>query len=389
MKIGVSTPIDVNALRHHLVIADDAVIPTGMGAPAITPLIEGLLTANHTVSIYSLDYHVTTPVILRGPQLTIYIGHYRPRARQRCPDLFRAEGKVISRFIQQDQPEIVHAHWGYEYALGAILSGYPHLITLHDNPWVVLRYVTDAYRVVRLLLKLLVLRKGKHFTAVSPYIAKALQSSTCQPVVIPNALQPALGNFHPFPTGPQRRIISMTAEWSSLKNIDTALLAFRKIRRRFPDVEYWLYGADYGPNGKVQRWAQARDLAEGVYFAGKASHSEIISLLPGFDIMLHPSREESFGLTLVEAMQAGVPVVAGDKSGAVPWVLGEGRYGILTDINSPTAIAESVCELLTQPEQYQYLSALGLDTVQKRFSIASVTAAYEAQYYHVLSQGAS
>jgi glycosyltransferase involved in cell wall biosynthesis len=386
MKVGISTPIDVDALRPYLDVAN-AIIPSGMGGSAITPLVQGLLKAGHQVSIYSLDPQVTTPVVLRGSQLTIYLGHFRPRARHRCLDLFRQEGNTLARFIHQDKPEIVHAHWGYEFALGALISGYPHLITLHDDPWLILRYVPDAYRVARLLLKLRVLRWGKHFTAVSPYLAEALKSSTRHPVVVPNALRPAPGSVRSCPIGPQRRIISMLAEWSSRKNVGTALLAFREVRRRLgPGIEYWLYGADYGPNGLAQRWAEAHGVAEGVHFAGKATHTEMVTLLPDFDVMLHPSREESFGMTLVESMQAGVPVVAGHKSGAVPWVLDGGRYGILTDINSPAAIAEAVCDLLAQPQKYEQLSADGIAMVQSRFSIPTITAAYEAQYRMVLGQ---
>jgi glycosyltransferase involved in cell wall biosynthesis len=181
----------------------------------------------------------------------------------------------------------------------------------------------------------------------------------------------------------------MLAEWSSLKNVDTALLAFREVRQRLgSDVEYWLYGGDYGPNGQAQHWAEKHGVAEGVHFAGKATHNEMITLLPHFDVMLHPSREESFGMTLVEAMQAGVPVVAGAKSGAVPWVLDYGKHGMLTDINSPSAIADALCHLLTQPQLYEHLSKQGIISVQERFSIPIVTAAYEQQYRRVLNQTA-
>lgn len=389
MKIGLSTTIDVNALHPHLNRTVHDNIPSGMGGSAITPLVNGLLEAGHQVSIYSLDPQVTTPVILRGPRLTIYMGRFRPRARHRCLDLFKQEGKELAQFIQQDQPEIVHAHWGYEFALGALTSGYPHLITLHDDPWVILRYVPDTYRVARLLLKLKVLRQGKNFTAVSPYLAKALQSATCRPVLVPNAVGIAPGNPRLFPIGPQRRIVSMLAEWSSRKNVASALLAFREVRRRLgPEIQYWLYGTDYGPDGPAQRWAEANNVREGVHFAGPAKHAQMMTLLPTFDVMLHPSREESFGMTLVEAMQAGVPVVAGHKSGAVPWVLGDGQYGILTDINSPTSIAESICKLLNNPQEYEQLSARGIIGVQERFSIPVVTAAYEEQYRRILGQNA-
>ncbi|SMB92794.1 glycosyl transferase group 1 [Hymenobacter roseosalivarius DSM 11622] len=387
MKIGLSTTIDVTALRSHLNVTAEDVIPSGMGGSAITPLIQGLLEAGHQVSVYSLDPNVTTPVILRGTQLTVYVGHFRPRARHRCFDLFKQEGQELARFIHQDQPDIVHAHWGYEFALGALLSGYPHLITLHDDPWLILRYVPDLYRVARLLLKLRILRKGKNFTAVSPYLAEALESPTRRPIVIPNAVWPAPGYVHLFPTGPRRRIVSMIAEWSSRKNVSSALLAFREVRQQLgPGTEYWLYGTDYDLNGPAHRWAKAHGVADGVRFAGKASHTEMTTLLPDFDVMLHPSREESFGLTLIEAMQAGVPIVAGAESGAVPWVLANGKRGILTDINSPAAIATSLCHLLTQPQQYEQLSKQGITSVQERFSIPIVTAMYEEQYRRVLGQ---
>jgi glycosyltransferase involved in cell wall biosynthesis len=249
--------------------------------------------------------------------------------------------------------------------------------------------VPDAYRVARLLLKLKILRQGKNFTAVSPYLAKALRSANRQPVVVPNAVGMATGSPHLFPVGPRRRIVSMLAEWSSRKNVDSALLAFREVRRRLgPEIEYWLYGSDYGPGGPAQRWAEAHGASEGVHFAGPAEHAQLMILLPAFDVMLHPSREESFGMTLVEAMQAGVPVVAGYKSGAVPWVLGDGQYGVLTDVNSPASMAESICKLLTNPQYYEQLSQRGIIGVQERFSIPIVTTAYEEQYQRVLNQNA-
>jgi glycosyltransferase involved in cell wall biosynthesis len=179
----------------------------------------------------------------------------------------------------------------------------------------------------------------------------------------------------------------MLAEWSSRKNVSSALLAFKEVRKQLgPDTEYWLYGADYGVNGPAHQWALRHGAAEGVQFAGKAAHTEMVTLLPHFDVMLHPSREESFGMTLVEAMQAGVPVVAGAKSGAVPWVLENGKHGVLTDIDSPAAIAKSLCHLLTQSQLYEQLSKQGITSVQERFSIPIVTAAYEEQYRRVLGQ---
>ncbi|WBO85376.1 glycosyltransferase family 4 protein [Hymenobacter yonginensis] len=385
MKIGLATPIDIEVLSPHLNLAAGTVLPQGLGGSATTPLVQGLLAAGHTVSVYTLGHNISEPVILRGPHLTVYVGNFRPRARQHCPDLFAAEAALVHQFIDLDEPDIVHAHWAYEFTRGALASGRPHLITLHDNPWKVLRYQPDLYRVVRLVLKLWMLHRGRNFSAVSPYLVEALRSRTRKPALVPNAVLPAPGGVRAFPNGPRRRIISIITGWSELKNVATALRAFQTVRRQLgPGLEYWLYGPDYGQNEAAQQWALSEGLAEGVHFGGCLLHEELLQCLPDFDLLLHPSREESFGLTLVEAMQAGLPVVAGRHSGAVPWVLEQGHCGVLTDINSPTAIAEALQELLTQPARYEELSARGVSRVAKHFSQAAVTAAYERLYAQVL-----
>ena len=389
MHLGLATPLDIDALRVHL-FPRAPVWPRGLGASAITPLVEGLLAAGHQVSIYTLDLHVTTPIILRGSHLTVYVGQYRARARQRCFDLFRHEARQLADFIQADQPALVHAHWGYEFALGALLSGRPHLITLHDDPWKILRYQPDAYRVARLLLKQWVLWRGQHFTAVSPYLAAAFARSGCQPAVVPNAVPAGPGHARSLPAAGPLRVVSLLTEWSELKNASTALRAFQKVRRRLgTGVEYWLYGSDYAPDGPAHRWAQAQQLTEGVHFAGSVPHSTLLAHLPQFDLLLHPSREESFGMTLIEAMQAGVPVVAGRQSGAVPWVLGQGYYGVLTNINSADTLAAAVLSILTDAPAYARYSARGIAQVQQQFSAAAVVAAYEVQYRRVLAATAT
>ncbi|QDA58882.1 glycosyltransferase family 4 protein [Hymenobacter jejuensis] len=386
MKIGLATPIDIPALHQYLDLPEGVAQPTGLGGSAITPLVTGLLAAGHAVSIYTLDLKLRQPVVLRGPQLTIYVGHFRNKARYRCFDLFKKEADQIRDFIIQDNPEIVHAHWAYEFARGALASGWPHLVTLHDDPWLVLRYQRDLYRVFRLMLKLLVLSRGRNFTAVSPYLAKALETAKRKPIVVPNAVLQAPGGPRSFPAQPPYRIISLLTGWSERKNADTALLAFQELRRRLGSkVEYWVFGDEYGPGGQAQRWAEANAATDGVHFAGLKSHTDILNLLPDFDILLHPAREESFGMTLVEAMQAGLPVVAGETSGAVPWVLDEGRCGVLVDVNSPTAMADALYDLLTQPSRYEALSTYSSVAVSQRFSIPAVTAAYEAAYRQVLA----
>jgi YD repeat-containing protein len=60
----------------------------------------------------------------------------------------------------------------------------------------------------------------------------------------------------------------------------------------------------------------------------------VCSTLDTTDILVHPSREESFGMTIAEAQLAGVVVIGGAHSGAVPWTLDYNRAGRLVDVRS-------------------------------------------------------
>jgi len=100
------------------------------------------------------------------------------------------------------------------------------------------------------------------------------------------------------------------------------------------------------------------------------------------DLVLHTSLEESFGMVPAEAMACGVPVVAGQRSGAVPWVVGEG--GLLVDVTDTDAIATAVNRLLTDRPLAQSIARQAKASVADRFNLTYVTAQYMAQYAQML-----
>ncbi|CAG1012653.1 GDP-mannose-dependent alpha-(1-6)-phosphatidylinositol monomannoside mannosyltransferase [Anaerolineales bacterium] len=64
-------------------------------------------------------------------------------------------------------------------------------------------------------------------------------------------------------------------------------------------------------------------------------------LMPGFDLFCLPSRFEGLGLVLIEAMLQGVPI-AGSRAGAIPEILGDGKYGLLFDSNDLDGLTSSI-----------------------------------------------
>ena len=102
------------------------------------------------------------------------------------------------------------------------------------------------------------------------------------------------------------------------------------------------------------------------------------------DVFIHPSIEESFGMVLIEAMAKKTPVIAGEKSGAVPWVLDYGRAGVLAEIRSPESIATEVINLLSNHKKWEVYSEAGFNYVKENFVISKVVDQYLDEYNRIL-----
>jgi len=107
----------------------------------------------------------------------------------------------------------------------------------------------------------------------------------------------------------------------------------------------------------------ANNCDSGVIFEGPIGPAERTSWYGRKEIFLHTSREESFGLVLIEAMAAMIPVIAGKSSGAVPEITrGAAR---LIDINDPVEIASHLMQLMDDGEERGRLSSMGIQVARQ------------------------
>lgn len=353
MKIGIASPAEVHSFKPFLPKDLHTDLPRGTGGTNIpTYLAQGLIARGHHVSIYTLDSSIKEPQVFSGAHITVYVGRYREPARCRMIDLFKEESATIRWFIEQDQPDVVNAHWIYEYALGALATTTPTLVIARDAPFQILRYQTNLYRFVRLLIAYRALRKTKHLAAVSPYVAKHIEHWFFyrKPIdIISNGVD--ITRYESY--GHNEKIerdrtvfFSIANGWGRRKNEKRLLYAFSRVHRRYPKTELWMFGADHSDGELAFRWAEKRKLTDGVKFLGKRSHSELMRLIASeADVLVHPSLEESFGNIYLEAGLLGKAIIAGKNSGASPNTLGNGKAGMLVDIRSVNEIANGMLVL--------------------------------------------
>jgi glycosyltransferase involved in cell wall biosynthesis len=342
------------------------------------------------VILFTFDANLQAERILERDQLKICILPYGPH---RGRTWFRRERQGLLYALKREQPDILSAHWTYEFALAAIASGIPHVVTAHDAPWRILRHNFIPYRMVRTMMAYPACRGAQHLVAVSPYVAGHLRRFGFRSGaidIIPNGLPSALFGVPPArDPGTALTFGSLfSGGWKGPKNGPALIEAFALLRQELPHARLLLAGEQCGPDGQAAVWARARGLAAGIEFRGHQSHADVMALLGReIDILVHPSFEESFGMTLIEAGIMGLPVIAGQDSGAVPWVLGEGKCGLLVDIRSPRAIAGAMANLGRDAGKRQRLGEAARMAVHERFDIARTTDRYEEIFARLGHEG--
>ncbi len=391
MRIGIAGPITLEYLRPYLDVGVSTWLPSGLGGTSLIYLVEELLRRGHQIVVFALDPEVEQETIFAGARLKVCIAPFRRRHRAR--DLFRAERNWLCRAMQRERPAIVHAHWTYEFALAALDSGLPALVSAHDAPLRILRFSPDAYRLARTTMAWQVCRRASHMTAVSSYAAghfRRVLRYHGRMVVVPNGLPPQVFRLGVERThvnrGGEVTFASVLSGWDGPKNGDAILYAFLLLCQRRPDVHLVLFGPECGPGGVAEQRARALGLASVVEFAGYASPDHLLHRLAAeADVLVHPSLEESFGMPAAEAMALGIPVIGGIHSGAIPDLLEQGRAGLLVDVRRPAEIAEAMLHLAERPSLRQSLASAGHRAAERRFTTAVVADGYETAYRQVLA----
>jgi glycosyltransferase involved in cell wall biosynthesis len=120
-----------------------------------------------------------------------------------------------------------------------------------------------------------------------------------------------------------------------------------------------------------------------VVFAGH--RTDVPEILQALDIFVLPSNWEGLPNAVLEAMAAGLPVVA-TRVGGVPEVVVEGQTGILVPPRDPNALADALLTLLRDPNLRRRMGQAGRQRVQEYFSVDQMVSKTETLYEQLLSE---
>ncbi len=145
--------------------------------------------------------------------------------------------------------------------------------------------------------------------------------------------------------GQDEEVVGCVANFAPKKGHDVLVDAFAALRARRPSLRLVLVG--FGPSEQeVRAHVRRRGVADATLFTG--DRDDVADLLPAFDVFALASRHEGFGLVVLEAMAAGVPVVATTVDG-LPEAVGSDAAGRLVAPGDADALAEAIEEVLADP----------------------------------------
>ena len=192
--------------------------------------------------------------------------------------------------------------------------------------------------------------------------------------VIPNGIDPAVFPGREYSAWPKR--IATVACLREEKRIDVLVSAAPAILARHPQAEFLIAGD--GPC-REPLVARARDLGVLNRFQFLGHRDDVPAVLAQADVFVLPSRSEASPNSVIEAMAAGLPVVASDVGG-IPELVDDGRTGYLVAPGDVNALARGVIGLLDAPDRVEAFGVAARRRIEQTYSFDRMVEQFETLY---------
>ncbi|MCO4331243.1 N-acetyl-alpha-D-glucosaminyl L-malate synthase BshA [Staphylococcus hyicus] len=292
----------------------------------------------------------------------------------------------IANVINEHDLDVLHMHYAIPHAICGILARQMSgkdikiMTTLHGTDITVLGYDHALRNAIKFGIE-----KSDIVTSVS----QSLKDETYQ-IIQPDKEIVPIYNFvkeQDFPIGRQpnlrasygiaqdEKVIIHVSNFRKVKRIDTIIQTFAHIRKNLK-AKLLLIGD--GPELlDMRQLVKLLDLTDDVLFLGKQDCMSNFYQIS--DLVLLMSEKESFGLTLLEAMNSGVLPI-GTRAGGIKEVIKHEETGFLVDIGDCVTAAKYAVSILQDQQAYQRMQRTMLHDIQHRFHSTKIADQYEHYY---------
>lgn len=262
----------------------------------------------------------------------------------------------LKRKIKEIDPDIVHAQGTftpYSTTAALVCKEYPILLSVRGifikelKYWRGLQFIFST--TIEKTNEKYVLSKIPNIIVTSPHSKDVIRNITNSNIyVVPNGV-----DFEKIQKIRAEDILKHPAilfvgGLGKVKGIDVLLNAVPIIQKEIQNLHVYIAGSG-AEEGKLKKLVKALNIEENVKFLGFISGEEKYAYYKSADIYVQPSRYETFGVVLLEAMACGKPVIA-SRVGGIPFVVEDGKTGLLFESENIEELAEKVILLLRDEE---------------------------------------
>lgn len=283
--------------------------------------------------------------------------------------------------------DLLHVHYAIPHSAAALLARQmlapkrrlPFVTTLHGTDITIVGADRSYFGITKYTTE-----QSDGVTSISDYLKRETEhvfGVACPIEVIPNFVNCTLYQPAMAPHAGRPRLLHIS-NFRAVKRITDCIHVLERVRREV-DAELWMAG-DGPERSAAEQLAHELGVHAHVRFLGKQNHVE--RLIPQTDMLLLPSRLESFGLVALEAMACGVIPVA-TRVGGLPEVVTHGKDGFLEDVGDVESQAKRVVEVLSSSALRGRMSAQARRTAEERFCTTKIIPQYEQYYRRVVEAG--
>lgn len=295
----------------------------------------------------------------------------------------------MHQVVQEQGLSILHVHYAIPHATSAWIaremlreqgSNVKVITTLHGTDITLVGQAHAFHAITKFSIE-----KSDRITAVSEYLKsetiRAFGCAGCDVAVIPNFVDPTVYDRSRWRADlrdslpPGHRVLMHVSNMRAVKRMRDVVRIFARVRAELPAT---LVMVGDGPDRtEAEEESRALGVEKDVRFLGRI---EVVApLLASADLFLLPSQTESFGLSALEALASGVPVVA-SRTGGIPEVVRDGETGFLRDVGDVDSMAAAALDVLVNRERWDAVSQAAAADARERFALDRILARYEALY---------
>lgn len=282
----------------------------------------------------------------------------------------------LVHFIRQQNYYFVHTHLLHADLYGTLaarMAGVKFVISTRHND--------DTFRKLYPIRQCLawVNRYVDRVICISDHVRKFSTKVEATPkekiTVIHYGLNPNLGTDDPswrqqLGWGSDVSVLGIVARLTEQKGHITLLNAIPEVLHQFPQTRLVVVG-DGELRAQLDQAAVKLGISGNIHFLGYQQNAA--AMMTGFDIFVHPSRWEGFGLVFLEAMAARLPIVATQVS-AIPEIVRHGETGLLVPVDDVPALSRAISTLLADRLLAQRMGQSGYCQLEKNFTVSVMLA---------------